>query len=103
MRDWFLVLLTVVCLVLCAVMYVDNRHLLDDMARVSGRCVPPETHQILLEACESIVQVNKREQAYLRRITEVVDEQQRADGKVRSAAGQGGVGGGREGGKTGRP
>lgn len=103
MRDWLTILfgtLAIVCLVLCTAMYVENRHLLSEMALISGKCVPPETHQILLEACESINQVNKRDQAYLRRVMEITDEQ-RANGKVWSAAGQGGAGGGRERGKGG--
>jgi hypothetical protein len=105
LKDWLTILfgtLAILCLVLCTAMYVENRHLLSEMSLISGKCVPPETHQILLEACESINYVNKRDQAYLRRVMEITDERRSgADGKIWSAAGQGGAGGGRERGKGG--
>ena len=108
MKNWAIAILTIIsvaCIVVCAVMYTDNRRLLDNMAEKSGGCQDDRRFESLLEICETMSQINRQQNSYLRRVRgklEEIDEQRRqhSDGKVWSASGRRenrGPGKGREG------
>lgn len=63
-------LIVVACLVFSALTWYDNHALRNELA--ARECVSPKHHKTLLEACEVMAHVNRRQEALIQKAQEAI-------------------------------
>ena len=90
-----LILLVVACLIFCGLTWQDNRVMARKLAE--RECVSSRSHEVLLDACERIGYVNRRQEEIIQRAQDAIgvryDQVRRASRDTGSKKDRG-VGGG---------
>jgi hypothetical protein len=63
-------LIVVACLVFCSLTWYDNQRLRTELA--ARECVSQRSHKALLEACEVVTHVNRKQEAIIQKAQEAI-------------------------------